>query len=482
MRKKDKTNKFYLAAKLIVLWLLGGYVPFAAQTINRAGISPGTFPGSSGRTPSYPMGGTAEQVKELARKQALQQMNYHPPVIPPSDPRLLSQAITTEHYNQQQELAALLQKVRSAESSRRVSFSYYKSAEFAAKTQPYTDALLHLKEQLAGKRRLSVSDAYFYIEYAHGNTYLSKKEYDRLLKESTGFIKEWLSQNGYSLKDNEALHLGIQKFLSDTLTIKSPLVETNRVAEKKITHFPFFYDYDDFAGEKDYRNYFVTKCLATGSGQCNSLPALYNAFAQQLGAKSYLSFVPLHSLVKYPDKNGKIHNYEATSNWKISDKWYQDNMFISTQAKQSKIYLDTLNYRQIVANCALDLAIGYMKKHGIADAEFVNECIETAAPYFPKDNNIYIYFIISEKLAFMLERELYKNNIRDLKEIDRYPQTAMLHRALLENEAIIKKLGWQKQPPGLYNRMMEEHEFKGRKQAEKNINGKEKRHLFIESF
>ncbi|MCL4817234.1 MAG: hypothetical protein KJZ56_11380 [Flavobacteriales bacterium] len=422
--------------------------------------------------------------------QAMQMMGYSPPVVPPSDPALAHQFIINQYnqsvnanrqVQQHKELIGILNEVHSSENNRRFNMSYYKSPEFTAKTKSYSDALQNLKEQLEGKKKLSVSDAYFVMENAYGNSFLSKKEYDQIIKQSVDYIKQWLVQNGHSLKDNDALHLGIQKFMSDTLivTMANP---DNPNMPKKTIHLPFFYDYEDFKGEKDFRNYFLTKCLATGSGQCNSMPAVYSSLADGLGAKSYLTFAPHHSFIKYPDNNGNIHSYEPTSNWKIADKWYQDNMFISPKAKANGIYLDTLNKKQIVANCMIDLAFGYLQKHGAADGEFVKECIASAMQHFPKQNNIHAYFVYSSLLARQLDRVLYENKITDLKYISKVPEAQELYNALLKNEEIITKLGYQDQPDPLYDELMKQHEFKGKVQQEKNISGKQKRDLFIKSF
>ncbi len=302
-----------------------------------------------------------------------------------------------------------------------------------------------------------------------------------MVKQSVEFIKEWLTQNRFKLNDNDALHYGIQKFMSEELTISVNSMD-NVSSSKKKTHLPFFYDYEDFKGEQDFRNYFITKSLATGSGQCNSLPALYLSLAEGLGAKTYLSFAPQHSFVKYPDNKGNIHSYEPTSNWKISDKWYEDNMFISPKAKANGIYLDTLNSQQVVANCMLDLAFGYMTKYGAADGVFINDCINTAIQYFPKKNNIYPYFVYSSLLARQLENTLNQNNITDLKDIDKIPMAKQLYNALLKNEEIIKQLGYQDMPEELYQQLMQQHEFKGKQQQEQQISGKEKRDLFITTF
>jgi hypothetical protein len=149
-------------------------------------------------------------------------------------------------------------------------------------------------------------------------------------------------------------------------------------------HTPFTYDYEDFRAEEDFRNYFVTKTLATGTGQCNSLPTTYLLLAEQMGVKAYLSYAPLHSFIKFPDAEGTIHNYEPTNHFEISDQWYAQHLNISQQAYKSKIYLDTLDKKQIVAAAMMDLAYGYMRKHGVADGTFISECVADAIQFFPR--------------------------------------------------------------------------------------------------
>jgi hypothetical protein len=352
----------------------------------------------------------------------------------------------------------------------------YKSPEFLAKTKSYTDALNDLSDMLSDKKKLSIANAYYSIENAYGGTYLNKKEYNNVINESAAFIKKWLIQNGLNPSDNSALHLGIQKFMGETLTVTSTSPEGQIL--QKTTHAPFSYDFDDYKGEKDFRNYFSTKCLATGSGQCNSLPTVYLSIAEALGAKAYLSFAPHHSLIKYPADKGIIHNYEPTSNWKITDDKYMEMLFISDAAYQSGIYLDTMNNKQIVANCLVDLAWGYMQKYGPADGKFVGECLKTATIYFPKKNNIYSYFVYGDFLARKLDLVLRKYKITDLKDINKIPEASVLYEALLQNEKVIKSLGYQDQPKELYDQLMQNQEFNGQKQQSSGFNKKEKRSLF----
>lgn len=156
-----------------------------------------------------------------------------------------------------------------------------------------------------------------------------------------------------------------------------------------------------------------------------------------------------------------------------------DHLFISPEAARKGIYMDTLNNKQIVANCMIDLAFGYMQKYGAADGKFVLDCLESALPYFPKDNNISAYFVYSSLLARKLDSILKKNKITDLKDISKIPDAEQLYNELQRNEVVIKKMGYQDQPEELYQQMMKQQEFKGRKQQREGYNGKEKRSLFI---
>ena len=150
-------------------------------------------------------------------------------------------------------------------------------------------------------------------------------------------------------------------------------------------------------------------------------------------------------------------------------------MGINPTAIESGIYLDTLNKKMIVANCMLDLAFGYMKKFGVADGKFVTDCINTAMQYYPRKNNITAYFLKGSLFARQLEYLLYSNGIKDLKDMGKVQGATELYQALLQNEAMIQKLGYQELPESIYLEMMQYHEFRGKLQQ--NTNTKQKRNL-----
>ena len=208
------------------------------------------------------------------------------------------------------------------------------------------------------------------------------------------------------------------------------------------------------------------------------MPAVYLVLAEALGVKAYLTFVPQHTFIKYPDNSGYMHNYEPTSNWEISDKWYKDNMFISAKAIETGAYLDTFNSRQIVANCIFDLAINYIILDRTGKEDLIMNCLKAGMPYFPKNNHLIPLFIYSMHIKTMLREEMRKSNITRFEDIDRSPKARKLYNAYIGNEAHIAKIGYQDMPAGLYESLLNEHEFKGKVQQGKNISGKEKRNPF----
>lgn len=343
----------------------------------------------------------------------------------------------------------------------------------------FDDALKHLQDMLQGKVQLSVSDAYFTIEAAFGNLYLSRAEYDLTIRNSVAFIKAWMLENGLDPKDNNMQHYALQKFMSEELTLHNAKKITDfGLKVEQSSHHPFHYDFNDYTCEKDYRNCFLTKCLATGFGQCASMPAVYLVLAEGLGAKAYLTFAPQHTFIKYKDNDGVIRNYEPTSNWEISDKWYKDNMFISARAYETGVYLDTFNTKQIVANCVFDLAIYYTIIDRTGKEDLILNCLKAGMAYFPKNNHLLPLFLKSQHLKTMLREEMRKANITSFEDLKKSTKAKYYYDEFMSTESYISNLGYQDMPSGMYEALLNEHEFKGKVQQGNNITGKEKRNLF----
>ncbi len=341
-------------------------------------------------------------------------------------------------------------------------------------------ALGQLKKLLAyDQSNPSLADAFYITESAYGDPYLTRKEYDNLLNRSAAFIETWMQQNKYDLNNNDDKHLAIQKFMSERLTVTEAYTSKDGTkAVKQSEHLPFFYDFDDFEGKSDHRNFFVTKCLATGGGQCNSMPMVYLLLAEKLNVPAYLSFAPQHALVKYVKNNGEVVNYEATTNWHINNSWYEENLFISADAVRSGIFLDTFNKQKIVANCMLDLANEYIRKMPNDNGKFIQDCLWESHFYFPRNNNIYAYFIYSSLLKGWLSKYIALRNITDLEKIKQDRWAYDLQKEYQQNEAYIQELGYRDLPEGVYEAVVREGRARNEMQKQIHLSGKEKRDLF----
>lgn len=356
---------------------------------------------------------------------------------------------------------------------------YVDTSQYGKDLAIFQTALEQLKKLLTySPFNLSLADAFYVTESAYGDPYLTRKEYDNVLNKSVAFIKTWMQQNKYDLNNNDK-HLAIQKFMSEKLAVTESY--TSKDGAKKIKqseHLPFFYDFDDFEGKSDHRNFFVTKCLATGGGQCNSMPMVYLLLPEKLNVPAYLSFAPQHALVKYRKNNGEVVNYEATTNWHINNSWYEENLFISADAIRSGIFLDTFDKQKIVANCMLDLANEYIRKMPNDNGKFIQDCLWESHFYFPKNNNIYAYFIYSSLLKGWLSKYIALHNITDLEKIKQDRWAYDLQKEYQQNEAYIQELGYRDLPEGVYETIVREGRAKNEMQKQIHLSGKKKRNLF----
>lgn len=388
--------------------------------------------------------------------------------FPPTEAQIRSHAASSAQQKQHQRLAALLSEISHHEPKYQTDF--LQSAEFLEVVQPFHTAFSQLQDMQEGKLPFSLKDAFYIYERTYGHGYLSYKEYTDVLNESVAFIRQWAKEQGYNLHQSEAAHYCIQRFMRDTLYVHHPV---------KKKHLPFFYDFTDYTGTQDVRNIHVTKTLATGTGQCHTLPMVYSLLAEGLNTPCYISYAPYHSFIKYPDNTGIIRNYEPTTHWPLTDQWYSDHLYIKTEAVRSKIYLDTLNPKMIVAACILDLALGYKTKVGVADGAFMSECIDYAMQYFPGEANIQAQMMRVIVAATRLESLLAANKITNINQMDNVPGARDLFNQIGEVEQKIADLGYQDVPEEAYQALVQEHEEKKLIQSSKNINPKTKRNLFV---
>jgi len=426
-----------------------------------------------------------EYIKELEQinialqnQKVMQQLNQKPKPTQEDIAELQKQQLqgkAPEQNNQQRiqkEMFDLLQEIRQDE-AKYAQNNYYQSEEFLKDIPNYNKAKDLIKSMLEGKIPLSVKDAYYYMEAAYGKLHLTYDEYNTIIKNNIGFIKQWLTENKYNINDKEALHYGIQKFLSDTIYCT--------INGKKQGHVPYYYDYIDFKAKDDRRNYFVTKTLATGGGQCHTLPVLYLIFAEALNIDAFIAYNPQHSFIQFINNAGTTINYETTVDRFLSDAFYLETLPVMAKTQKNNIYINSLDRQHIVASCLYILASNFVEEHSLADKSFIKECIQIAQPYFPNQEYICIEHCNLQKILyadkFNTMVKLYK--LHSMNQIEQFPEVATAYNNYVGYMTRISELGIQDIPKSEELRMMEHVDTKKKLQIAKNINTKTKKSLFI---
>lgn len=176
----------------------------------------------------------------------------------------------------------------------------------------------------------SITKAVYLSESAWYDNNLSYEEFEEHIKGWAAVVKQNLRKEGLNEKDYMAVMYGIQKLFSqsseyyDTLTRK--IYQLSRLQ----------YSFDDYMGDKDWTNMFVTKLLRTKSGQCHSLPLLFLCIAEQLNTKAWLSLSPNHSFIQYFDRMGSRFNFETTNGNMVSQAWLTQSTYTTATALKIK--------------------------------------------------------------------------------------------------------------------------------------------------
>lgn len=203
---------------------------------------------------------------------------------------------------------------------------------------------------------------------------------------------------------------------------------------------PFRYDFEDIFGDTDWRQMFVSKLLSTRRGNCHSLPFLYKILCNKLGVRAHLALAPNHIYIKHYSEKTGWYNTELTSATFPVDAWLMASGYISLEAIQNGIYLDTLSEKESIALCVVDLAQAYDHKYPEHEGRFVLQCCNLALKYFPDCMP-----------ALLLQAQTYAQQFQNL--LNRKPdspQIEKLQKIINESYAQIYRLGYRQMPKSMY--------------------------------
>lgn len=296
---------------------------------------------------------------------------FNLPIASGNNPWLADQQARSKQQAMFQEM------LREFESGNRTVNYTFPSQRHKEGAEAYHKASKAIRNMLDGKEALNVKKATFLVENAYYNNQGTLEDFSSGIDELVQTAKQLIAQNGWDVTHPTTPLLAIQSLMTDTLFIEQPGSE-----ELKI-HYPFTYDFENYRGEKDRSKLFVSKLMATGTGQCYSMPTLFLILAEELGTKAHLAFSPNHSYIRFQDGEGNWHNLELTNGNLVSDAWVTGSGFVKAEAISSGLYMDTLSAKQLIAQKLADLAQGYIHKFGYD--EFVQENVDQTLIHHPEN-------------------------------------------------------------------------------------------------
>lgn len=306
-------------------------------------------------------------------------------------------------------------------------------------------------------KNFSVKKATFIIENAYFQKQKNYDDFNKIIEQTGDFLQTKMDELGYNPNSNLAKNFMLFQFFADTLQIKS----------KDLKHLPFKYDFEDYMGIKDWSKMFVTKLLATGKGQCNSLPRLYLILAEEIGAEAFLSLSPNHSYIKFRDKDDNWYNVELTNGMFTTNSFILQSGYIKAEALQNGTYMQSMTNQQLLSVLLTDFAQGYVHKFGYDS--FVKKTIDRALELYPK--NINANMVKSNYLTVLFEYVAHQaginpRNPQDLQNIRYFPKIVDLLNKTNAQYHKIDNLGYEHMPAEAYENWL--NSLKEAKQKQQN--------------
>lgn len=299
----------------------------------------------------------------------------------------------------------------------------------------YEKAFSDIAKMLEEKKNLSFKKAVFVTENAYLNETISETKYDEAIEGLhvlCNHLKKMYKIKNYIGQDSLNFFLNglIFNLMSDTLHVYS--------GEEEFYHLPCSYDFYDFLGKTYWDKTFVINLLSDNTGTCHSLPYLYKIVADEIGAKCWLSLAPQHIYIKNYSKQFGWYNTELTSKEFPTEGWVMASGYITLEAIQNGVFMDTVGTKQAVALCLIDLANGYNRKIIHNNGDFVLKCCDLSLKYFPTNIN-----------AMLLKAE----TLKDIYQKKDHSQKN--YQEMLDLYMKIYKLGYREMPEKMYIEWMQ---------------------------
>ncbi len=320
-----------------------------------------------------------------------------------------------------------------------------------------------LNQMLSGAISMNLKQAIFETENAYLEGKLNYQKFDKGIQDLINIAKLKALQDGYNWKNPQTRNIMLFRVMADTLKVKLPSQESY------VTSYPMRYDFEDYMGKKDWTKMFISKLLASKSGQCHSLPLLYLILCEETGTKANLAFSPSHTYAKFKDQSGNWHNLELTNGRIVSDAFIIGSGYVTAEALKNRIYMEPLTNKQTIAQCLADLGKEYAQKYGYDS--FVSQCIDNTLKYNP--TNIFARQVKSDyqTLRFNYVVNQVGRLHPDTLKIH-YPKVYQLLKERNQTYQFIDASGYQEMPEQAYREWLKsvDKEEEKEKREEKKLN------------
>jgi len=122
--------------------------------------------------------------------------------------------------------------------------------------------------------------------------------------------------------------------------------------------------------------------------------------------------------------------------------------YVNTDAIRNGLYMDTLNARQAVANCLVDLAHGYQQKFGRENPAFVIKCCNTALKYHPV--NAGALLTKAEAQKHYIDRQVKKHNAKNPEDLFADAAIAGMYSDMEQTYIRLHRSGYRRMPEKMY--------------------------------
>lgn len=296
----------------------------------------------------------------------------------------------------------------------------------------YLKAFSDIHSMLLDNDAVSFTKAVYLTENAYFEDQLEEEVFNGVISFYSAISKNIMDSGEIQYTEKDKDKAGYQCAVYLLMTDSIPVTTNNGI----VIHPPFTYNYEDFAGQKDWSNMFVSTLMQTNKGNCHSLPYLYKMIMDELGQECHLALAPNHIYIKANNKKVGWYNIELTCADFPTDAWLMASGYIHLDAIRNKVYMKALTDKESVAITLVDLAQGYQAKFGLQDGSFILQCCETALEHFP--NYINALLLKTEILT-----ALYKQTT-DPQEKE------VLFAQMNETATTIHELGYRKMPSEMY--------------------------------